>query len=148
MKKLLFVALFSIVSAVASAQIVAPVKWSYAAKRISKTDAVVFIKATIDKGWHVYSQTVGEGGPVPTSFSFSPSKEYTLVGKTSEPKPVSKYDKTFSMNVAYFESSVIFQQKVKLKAAQAVVKGKLEYMACNDQKCLPPDEVNFSVAVK
>ncbi len=148
MKKLLFIALFSIISAAVNAQIVTPVKWSYAAKRISKTDAVVFIKATIDKGWHVYSQTVGEGGPVPTSFSFSPSKEYTLVGKTSEPKPVSKYDKTFSMNVAYFESSVIFQQKVKLKAAQTVVKGKLEYMACNDQKCLPPDEVNFSVAVK
>jgi len=148
MKKILFAALFLVLSAGVNAQILDPVKWSYAAKRTSKTEAVVFIKANIDRGWHLYSQTVGEGGPVPTSFSFNPSKEYTLVGKTSEPKPLSKYDKTFSMNVAYFESSVIFQQKVKLKASKTVVKGKLEYMACNDQKCLPPDEVSFSIPVK
>jgi hypothetical protein len=81
-----------------------------------------------------------------SSFTFAPSKEYTLVGKTAEPKPISKYEKVFNMNVGYFENSVVFQQKVKLKSAKAAaVKGKLEFMTCNDQKCLPPDEVEFSI---
>ena len=50
------------------------------------------------------------------------------------------------MNVTYFEKSVTFQQKIKLKSATAsVVKGKLEYMTCNDLKCLPPDDLDFSI---
>ena len=52
------------------------------------------------------------------------------------------------MNVSYFENSVVFQQKIKLKKAATTVKGKLEYMTCNDQKCLPPEDLDFSVDVK
>ena len=132
----------------AYAQIEAPVKWSYAAKRISPTEAVVLLKATIQPGWHIYSQTVKEGGPIKTSFVFTPSKEFTLVGKAIEPKPATKFEKAFKMNVSYFEKEVIFQQKIKVKSANTItVKGKLEYMVCNDIKCLPPEEVNFTVAV-
>lgn len=133
----------------AFAQIEAPVKWSYAAKKVSATEAVVLVKATIEPGWHIYSQNLKEGGPVATSFTFSPAKNYTVVGKTAEPKAITKYEDSFKMNVSYFENSVVFQQKVKLKAAGATtVKGKVEYMTCNDRKCLPPDEVEFSVSVK
>ena len=135
-----------IITASAQAQVEGHVKWSYAAKKINATEAVVFLKATMDAGWHIYSQTVKEGGPVKTSFTFTPSKEYTLIGKTIEPKPTTKYEKVFGMNVGYFENSVIFQQKVKLKSANVkAVAGKLEFMTCNDQKCLPPDEVVFSI---
>jgi len=50
------------------------------------------------------------------------------------------------MNVTYFENSVIFQQRIKLKSAKAtVVKGQLEYETCNDKKCLPPEDVSFSI---
>lgn len=130
------------------AQILKPVKWAYAAKRLNKAEAVVLIKATIDNGWHIYSLNVGDGGPVATSFTFSPSKAYSLTGKTVEPTPKSEFEKTFNMKVSYFEKSVVFQQRVKLNAAQATVKGKLEYMACNDHQCLPPEEVEFSIPVK
>ena len=59
-----------------------------------------------------------------------------------------KYEPTFKMDVAYFEKSVIFQQKIKLKTAGAtVVKGTLEYMTCNDHKCLPPDDIDFSIPI-
>ena len=130
----------------AFAQIESPVKWSYAAKKISNNEAVVFLKATIQDGWHIYSQNVKDGGPIKTSFTFSPSKEYSLVGKPAEPTPVTKYEDAFKMNVSYFEKSVIFQQKIKLKSANAsVVKGQLEYMTCNDKKCLPPEDLDFSV---
>ena len=146
MKKILLAITALMITFGAKAQVESHVRWSYAAKKISATEAVVLIKATIDQGWHIYSQNVADGGPVKTSFTFAPSKEYTLVGKTAEPKPISKYEKSFNMNVGYFENSVVFQQKIKLKSAKAAaVKGKLEFMTCNDVKCLPPDEVEFSI---
>lgn len=130
----------------AFAQIETPVKWSYAAKKISNKEAVVFFKATIEKGWHIYGLNVKEGGPIKTSFTFTPSKDYRIFGKPTEPASLTKYEKVFSMNVSYFEKSVVFQQKIKLKSAKApVVKGKLEYMTCNDMKCLPPDDLDFSI---
>ena len=148
MKKLLVLVTVLMISAGAFAQIESPVKWAYGAKRISPTEAVVFLKATIDEGWHIYSSNQKEGGPIKTSFDFAPSKDYALVGKPSEPKPVTKFEKTFNMDVLYFENTVTFQQKVHLKTADAtVVKGKLEYMTCNDHKCLPPDDVEFSIPV-
>jgi hypothetical protein len=148
MKKLLLAALTSFISTVSYSQILAPVKWSYGAKKISNEQAIVFIKATIDKGWHIYSQHVADGGPVKTSFRFNNSDDYTLNGITIEPKAISKYEKAFSMNVQYFEQSVIFQQKVKLKNVQAAVSGTLNYMVCSNKQCLPPEDVEFSIPVK
>jgi thiol:disulfide interchange protein DsbD len=148
MKKLIMASIALFFAVGVSAQILTPVKWSYAAKKTGPNEAVVFIKATIDDGWHIYSQNIKDGGPIKTSFAFNPSKQYAVIGKTTEPTPVTKYEKSFSMNVSYFEKSVIFQQKVKLTAAQTTVTGKLEYMTCNDQKCLPPDDIDFSIPVK
>ena len=146
MKKLFFLMITFVISAGAYAQIETPVKWSYAAKKLNDKEAVVLIKATIEDGWHIYSQTVKDGGPIKTSFTFTPSTEYTLVGTTNEPTPVTKYEKSFSMNVSYFERSVIFQQKIKLKPGKnPVIKGQLEYMTCNDKKCLPPEDIDFSI---
>ena len=146
MKKIIFAISALILSTGAYAQIEAPVKWSYAAKKISSTEAVVLFKATIQNGWHIYSLNVKDGGPIKTSFTFAPSKLYSIVGKPSEPKPLTKYEKAFTMNVSYFEKSVVFQQKIKLKSKNASsVKGKLEYMTCNDMKCLPPEEVEFTI---
>jgi DsbC/DsbD-like thiol-disulfide interchange protein len=148
MKKILLVLITSCVSLAAMAQIEAPVKWSYAAKRVSSNEAIVFLKATINDGWHIYGMDVKDGGPIKTSFTFPPSKAYSLVGKTSQPVPVTKYEKAFSMNVTYFEKSVVFQQKIHLKTPGAqVIKGQLEYMTCNDKKCLPPEDVDFSVPI-
>lgn len=97
----------------------------------------------------MYSQSVKDGGPVKTTFTFTPSKAYTLVGKTQEPTPVTRFEKTFDMEVSYFANAVIFQQKVKLTGPGPVtVTGKLEYMTCDDEKCLPPDELPFSVLIK
>jgi hypothetical protein len=132
---------------VVNAQILAPVHWSYAAKKISSTEAVVFIKGTIDDGWHVYSQSVKEGGPVKTTITFTPSASYTLLGKTMEPTPITRNEKVFNMDVSFFEKSVIFQQKVKFKKGKIIVKGTLEYMTCNDKQCLPPEDIEFSIPV-
>ncbi len=132
----------------AFAQIEDPVTWSYAAKKVSSTEAIVYLKASMEKGWHIYSQNVKPGGPIKTTVKFEPSASYTKVGKTVEPKPITKFEDTFKMDVSYFENDVIFQQRVKLAKGAAVVKGTVEFMVCNDRKCLPPNEVSFSVQVK
>jgi len=146
MKKLLLAVTALMMSISAKAQIESHVRWSYASKRISATEAVLLIKATIDKNWHIYSQHVKPGGPLKTAFTFTPSKGYALVGKTTEPAPITKYEKVFKMNVGYFENSVVFQQKVKLKAGASVITGNLEFLACADH-CLPPEEIPFSIPV-
>lgn len=150
MKKigLLIAAVVMTVSA-AFAQIQNPVKWSVAAKKINSKEAIVNIKATIQNGWHIYGQNVPDGGPLPTTFSFKNSKEYVLNGKVVESvKPKTKYEEVFKMNVPYFTNEVIFQQKIKLNGKQARVSGTVEYMACDKNQCLPPDEYNFQVTIK
>ncbi|WP_316748441.1 protein-disulfide reductase DsbD N-terminal domain-containing protein [Pedobacter gandavensis] len=148
MKNLFLFAVALLFSMTASSQILKPVKWSYAAKRTSKTEATLYIKATIEDGWHLYSQNIPDGGPVKTSFTFAPSSTYKLVGKTIEPKPITKFEKAFDMNVGYFENGAIFQQKIKLTGASAIVKGTLEFMVCDESQCLPPETVQFSIPVK
>jgi len=148
MKKLFLLLAFCTLVQFASAQILKPVKWSYAAKRINAKEGIVFLKATIDNGWHIYSQNIAADGPTRTVFTFQPSKDFVLNGKTIEPKPVSHFDKMFNMNIGYFEKTVVFQQKVTLKSAGKVaVKGKLEFGACDDHQCTPPEEIQFSVVI-
>ena len=149
MKKLLLLITVLMISAASYAQIETPVKWSYAAKKLNNNEAVVFLRATIQDGWHIYSQNVKDGGPIKTSFTFAKSNDYTLIGTPSEPKPVTKYEDAFKMNVSYFEKTVTFQQKIKLKAGNlTAIKGQLEYMTCNDRKCLPPEDVDFTIPLK
>ena len=146
MKKIVLSIAFILTTLCVRAQIQTPVKWAYAAKKLNTNEAVVYLKATIDKGWHIYSQNVTEGGPIKTSFLFAKSDDYQVKNKTTEPLPKKKFEKAFDMNVTYFENTVVFQQKVKLNSAKPVVKGNLTYMACSNKECLPPEDVEFSVA--
>jgi DsbC/DsbD-like thiol-disulfide interchange protein len=148
MKKLLIIVALLTVTGFAKAQILQPVKWSYAAKRINSKQAIVYLKANIDNGWHIYSQDIAASGPTKTVFTFRSSKDYILNGKTVEPTPISHFDKMFNMKIGYFEKSVIFQQKINIKTSGKItVKGKLEFGTCDDKQCLPPEEVEFNIAV-
>lgn len=134
------------------AQIVSPVKWSYAAKRNNSKDVTLYIKATMEKGWHIYSLNQPSGGPIKTSFSFEKGKDYVFVGKVIEQKPIIKFEKVFDINVMYFEGMVVFIQKIKLQRSQSkkviAIKGKVEFMACSNEECLPPDEVTFCIPIE
>ncbi|WP_240315262.1 protein-disulfide reductase DsbD N-terminal domain-containing protein [Mucilaginibacter pineti] len=130
-------------------QILHPVKWSYAAKRINVKEYVIMLKADIEDGWHIYSVNQKDGGPKKTSFKFTATSGYSLVGKVSEPPPMTKFDNTFEVDVSYFNKSVIFQQKIVTKnVKEFAVAGKLEFMVCNDHQCLPPETVEFNIPVK
>src|ERR1700740_2872644 len=128
MKKILLVIVAVVFSFGVKAQVEAPVKWSYASKKVSATEAVVYIKATINDKWHIYGLDVKDGGPK-TEFTFASSKDYETVGKTTQPASLKKYEPALKMDITYFEKSVIFQQKVKIKSGKAIVNGQLEYIA-------------------
>lgn len=148
MKTFLLSAALLLGTSAARAQILTPVQWAYAAKKTSPTEATLYLKATMDEGWHVYSQTGQKGGPVKTTITFAPAKGYALVGTPTEPAPTTKYEPAFEMPVSYFAGSVVFQQKVKLTGkGPLLVKGTVKYMTCNDTKCLPPAEIAFSIPV-
>ncbi len=126
-------------------QILEPVKWKFNSKIISDTEAELILTATIDKTWHLYSQNLPEDGPVPTSFKFNKSKDYKLIGKVNEPKGKKVFDKNFDMEVTFFATKAVFTQKIEMRTNKPFeIKGELEFMCCDDSRCLPPTTVEFS----
>ena len=80
-----------------NAKIFDPVNWSYSSEKINDKEFDLLITAKIEKGWHLYSQFIEEGGPIPTSFKFNPSAAYKLIGKVTEsPKPITAFEINFS----------------------------------------------------
>ncbi len=139
---------FTAFALAAAAQVLEPVKWSFSAKRINATEAGITFTATIEKGWYLYSQNIPEGGPVPTSFNFDESSDYELIGETLEPVPIEKYDEIFRMDLKFFDGKPVFTQKIKpLTNASFKVAGYLEFMCCDDTRCLPPTPIDFEITV-
>ncbi|NEU09171.1 DUF255 domain-containing protein [Flavihumibacter sp. R14] len=148
MKKLLSLLLTLILYTTTQAQILDPVKWSFSSKKVNDKEADLLITAKIEPGWHVYSQFIEEGGPIPTSIKFKPSSDFAVSGKVSEtPKAVSAFDKNFDMQIAWHATQVVFKQRIKLNKPKTTVSGTLEFMVCDDKRCLPPAEVEFSIPV-
>ncbi len=107
------------------------------------------LTATIDKGWHLYSQTTPEGGPVPTSFTFTKNPLLTLNGSVKEVgKLETHFEKLFDVNVKQFSDKVDFVQVVQVKGnVKTNLAGKVEYMVCDDKQCLPPATEQFSISL-
>lgn len=133
----------------AFAQIERPVTWAFDTEPGDNGQVIVNFTASIDQGWHLYSQFIEAGGPVPTSFTFEGVEGYELVGSVSEAgNKHSGYDETFKMDLSYFDTKATFSQAVSLSGSSANVKGYLEFMVCNDEKCLPPEYVDFDIPVE
>lgn len=125
------------------------VSWNFSAKKIADNTYEVHFTATIQSPWHIYSQNIAEGGPIPTSFLFNKNPLVTISGKPKEVgKMIQKHEEVFDMQVKYYEKKVDFVQVVKLKSnIKTNFSGSIEYMTCTDEKCLPPKTQSFSLAV-
>ena len=133
----------------AQAQIQEPVKFKSELKTLAAGEAEIVFTATIDKGWHVYSTDLGDGGPISATFNVEKISGATVVGKLQpKGKEIASYDKLFEMNVRYFESTAQFVQKLKLTGGDYKIEGFLEFGACNDENCLPPTQVEFNFSGK
>lgn len=149
MEKLLFPFVLLLFAVAVQAQIQDPVKFNSELKILAADEAEVVFTAAIDKGWHVYSTDLGDGGPISATFNVEKISGAEVVGKLKPVgKEISTFDKLFEMKVRYFENTAQFVQKLKLTGGAYQIEGYLEYGACNDENCLPPTQVPFKFSGK
>ena len=111
MKKLLFPLFLLLFAVVVQAQIQDPVKFNSELKILAADEAEVVFTAAIDKGWHVYSTDLGDGGPISATFNVEKISGAEVVGKLKPMgKEISTFDKLFEMKVRYFENTAQFVQ--------------------------------------
>jgi thiol:disulfide interchange protein len=149
MRKASLVFLFAFVLSALSAhaQFLEPVKWAFSLNKISETEYEVIADATIEENWHLYSANISEGGPIPTSLVLINPEDQVAVGKLQEkPQPDVQFDEAFNMELAWFsnEARLILPLQIKGQSA-GVIEGYVEFMACDDEQCLPPDRVDFTL---
>lgn len=133
----------------ASAQILEPIKWDFKTKELSEDRIELQFIASIEPTWHLYSQDVPEDGPNPTTFNIDEGENFELIGGVEEPTPTEEYDEAFEMVVKYFaKEKVVFRQEVKVLTDEPfTITGFLEYMCCDDSRCLPPTAVDFEFPI-
>ena len=150
MKKLIFCFGILLTGAVMSAEAQSPVSWSFSANKLDAKTYEVRLTATLNGDWHTYSQSTPDGGPVPTSISFSKNPLLDFDGKIVEVgKMEEHFEPLFGVNVKQYSSKVTFVQKVKLKTAvKTTLNGSVSFMVCNDEECMPPTKETFSVSLK
>ena len=150
MKKLvLSIFIFSAVTGVYAQQ--NPVSWSFTAVKKNDKMYEVQLSATIEDRWHLYSQKQPDDAIVnPTTIKFNPNPLISLEGKIDESGKMEKFsDKTLGVSANQYSGSVVFIQKIKMKAsAKTNITGTVEYQTCDDKKCLPPKTVPFSIAIR
>lgn len=146
-KRIFLIVLATLVSIGTQAQIFDPVKWAFTVENRTATSADLVLTAAIDKGWHLYSQHLDGDGPVPTTFSFKQLGTATLKGAVTEGKGKVELDPNFDMQLKYFEGTARFIQKIALTPNATEVKGEVEFMVCDDKRCLPPSVEEFEVKI-
>ena len=149
MKHLLTILSVLLVTTIAKAQSAKQVNWTFEAKKIADKTYEIHITATLNGNWHIYSQNAGVEGPIPTTFTFEKNPLLNIEGQPSEVgKMIKKNEEVWGGTVNYYEKSVKFVQKVKVKGnVKTNLAGKVEFILCSDNKCLPPAEVDFTVSI-
>ena len=146
-RNILFIAL-ALAVLPAAAQVENVVKWTNSVNDNGDGKYTLVLTADINDGWHIYDLQNYEGGPNPTTIRFVAGEGAELDGAMRQlSSPVKIYDDIFGMEIGYFEKKAVFEQDVRLSAQSATVKAEVEYMACNDQNCIPPteEEITFSI---
>lgn len=128
------------------AQILEPIKWNIKLIDSESAEKEIQFTAKAEKGWHLYDMNLPEGGPVSTSFVFEKKNGYELIGTpTASVTPKVVYDELFNMELRWYSGTVTFIQKIKVtNPKKFMLTGEIEFMACNDETCLPPDRIPFS----
>ncbi|MCO5947933.1 protein-disulfide reductase DsbD domain-containing protein [Mucilaginibacter flavidus] len=126
------------------------VQWTYSTKKIQKNIYEIHLTAMVQNPWHIYSQYMDSGGPLPTTITLNHNPNIELIGTIKEKgKLVTEHVKVFDMDVKYYTDSVDFVQKLKLKdGAHAPISGTIEYMLCEADHCTPPIKRAFEIDLK
>lgn len=126
------------------AQMQDPVLFRVTSENVSPEELEIRFDASIMPGWHLYSTGLPSGGPTEAAIHFDQlDGAEPIGGLRPDGNEVESFDPIFGMDVRYFEGRGAFVQRLRLTAPEYVVKGYLQYGACDDQNCLPPTSVEF-----
>ncbi|GJM35382.1 MAG: hypothetical protein DHS20C18_43830 [Saprospiraceae bacterium] len=143
MKKAFLFCAFSLIVLALQAQL-KPITWSFESEKTGDQEYTLTLTADAQVGWNIYSQKSSAEGPIPTSFTFAPTDGFELIGETAEVGHKKEgYDPLFEVQVIKYSGEVVFTQKVKVTENPVTIKGFVEYMCCDDEKCLPPTKEGF-----
>ncbi len=142
----LFTFIFLLLPLCSLAQEYSPVSWTFDVSEVSDQEYELVFRAEIEKGWTVYSQYIDDGGPVPTSITYETEGLEKLGESTEEGYKKEGMDDIFEMNVIKFfhTEPYIIKQRIK-KGTLTKVSGYLTFMCCDDERCLPPTDIDFSI---
>jgi thiol:disulfide interchange protein DsbD len=131
-------------------QVLKPVKWKFEIVKTTDKEYKLRYIAKVDAGWTVYSQYTADDGPVPTTINYEEKSGIDLVGKAIEIGHKKEgMDPLFGVNVIKFTSDepFIIEQKIRVNNASKPIAGYVNFMACNNEKCLPPSDAEFSFTI-
>lgn len=137
-----------ILTSFANSQVLDPVDWELSYETVGDNELDLVFTATIDPGWHLYGLKIPDGGPIATTFTFTEDDGYERSGEVIEASEAEvKYDPSFDMNLTMFSLEAVFKQRIRVLAGEttAVVAGSVEYMCCDDERCLPPTDEEFEI---
>ena len=145
MKKLTLLVFTYFIAFSALAQIIEPIKWTFDSKQNGRNVELIF-EASIDENWHLYDTYLPEGGPIATQVVFEDSTLFEFAGELEkDPQPVEKFDNIFQLNLRFFSERATLTQKIRLKSDDPTeIKGYVLFMGCDDEMCLPPNEIEFT----
>ncbi|MBE7684613.1 thiol:disulfide interchange protein [Tenacibaculum piscium] len=150
MKNIYIIFLTLLINISVSGQIFNPIQWSTKVEKISDSNYKLITQATIKEGWSLYSQDVPKAGPIPTTFTYDDNGgDLKIIGNTKEPKGKVKFTKLFSdegMNIKSFANKAVFIQEITINKANQKIKtvnAFVEFIACTDEQCLPPKEIDL-----
>jgi thiol:disulfide interchange protein DsbD len=132
------------------AQVYDPVNWSFEVKNTGDNTAELVFSATIEEGWHVYaSELDSDMGPIPTSVTLDESDNYKVSGKLTGGKYKTEYDPNFDMDLNFYDKKAKFTLPIeRMSTSDFEVTGYLTFMVCNDEMCLPPEDVDLALKVE
>ena len=125
------------------------VEWSYQAEAVSESEYELQITADIQKGWYLYSQHVGEAGPIPTRIQMY---DHPLVEPLEDVQEsgeaITGMDEMFGAEIKKFKDKAVFTQRIRVEEGLQEISGFIEFMCCDEEKCLPPREIPFTISFR
>ena len=146
--KLLFLGLLLAVPSFA--QVLQPVTWKAEAVRVEGNVYEIRATGTLEGAWHIYDLTdYGSDGPNGTVMTIEDGGKVRLIGDPYITSVVHRgMDEVFGIEIGICDSPVVICQKVELLQGNAVVVPvTVEWQACNDANCLPPDDFTTDVTL-
>ena len=138
MKKFSIIILILLSSLSVYSQILTPVTWDTEIKKIDGDTIALIMYASIEENWHLYTQDIPEGGPIPTTFTFENlNNDFELIGETTESESYTSFDMIFEMDLGYFDGTATFTQKIRLLNKDlSTINALVDFQSCDDEKCI------------